>query len=137
MPTSRGVKKGGRRLRGTYVEQRVAWVNIGRMDFALYVDEDDLMLGEVPRRKLIFRRTGSRSNFFIDLTDLNEDEHAALGEFLQACFEETRPLVQRLDQVAKEQHENGDDTPFRLYRQAPLFVDRRRQEPQDDQGVQE
>jgi hypothetical protein len=130
----RGVAK-RKVVRGVYSPTRKLWTNLGRIEFALHIDEENDADGVLPSHGIVIKSASMSRGFRVDLTDMTEQELLSVRKFLNESIDGALPLVRQLDEHAKEMSDHGDHHYPRLYRQVPVYVDLRGEKPEYHQGV--
>lgn len=120
-----------KRTAGKIVDQRVAWANLPKYDFILFVGSDkpnstQEFDPDTPPVRIELRSPGRNNPTVISLTHMTADELYCFERFMQHAIDKARPICDLLDRRAQEAFDNGDDSFERLYRAVPQFVDRER-----------
>jgi hypothetical protein len=119
------------------VDQRVAWADFYAMQVIVF-EGDDTGQTEADGGDIVtlrFRTPGSNRQYQIPLSGLTEGELDAFKKVIDIAIEKARPRCIQLDNHAKEQLENGNDTLARLYRALPKVFERSRRQQEHSPGV--
>jgi hypothetical protein len=124
--------------RGRISESRRAWTRTYPAEFVLYVNERDEgsadPAADTTPTIVLFFKVGAKA-VYLDLTVLTAEELAASKKLIDLAFDEAKPVCEERDRMAEEAMANGDDTHARAYRAVPQFIDRKRSERPDGQGI--
>lgn len=147
MPTSnnRGARDSHGRKKppvfGKYTDARVAWVDLGIYQTVIYDGESSGTYLITEREydydpiKLVIRKSRSKQQILVDLTFFTEEELNTFRSIVEKACDLAKPICQKLDQLAKEAYENGDDSFTRLYRSVPELHERERKSRKQREGL--
>lgn len=100
---------------------RFMWTKLPNHEIVINVPESD----DGTHQRILISLIGRYKNVTFDLTSLTEVELAAFRETILIATDAAKPIVELLDQKARDDELNGDDSDTRLYRGIPTVVVRK------------
>jgi hypothetical protein len=120
LPSGRGIAKDGKPSLLTRAN-RFMWTKLPNYEVVVNVP----LANDETHQRVFFSISRPYGQVSIDLTALTAVELAALRETFLIATDVARPVVEALDQKARDDEQDGNDNNPRLYRQLPLVVVRK------------